>query len=59
MLDDEVYRPEGPYNDPPANSIFEKIDDTTNRCTVCERLVGNSTEARDGHRNEWGCHVDF
>lgn len=46
-----------PFNDPPADSLFEKVSETLNICTVCLATVSNSTEARDAHLNEKGCHV--
>lgn len=39
------------YNDPPYDSPFTKVDDTTNRCGYCEAVVYNNTESRDGHMN--------
>lgn len=45
------------YNDPPHDSLFELVDDTTNRCTICGALVYNNTESRDGHLNRAQCHV--
>lgn len=44
------------YNDPGHDSLFEKLDGETNRCTICGALVYNNTESRDGHLNRTG-HV--
>lgn len=42
------------YNDPPPDSLFEKVDGAINRCKSCGHLVYNNTESRDGHLNR-GC----
>ncbi len=44
-------------NDPPVDSLFEKVDVITNACTICGEETYNNTEARDAHLNEKGCHV--
>lgn len=45
------------YNNPPADSLFYLSPDRrTNECKVCGRTVGNCTESRDAHLNEYGCH---
>lgn len=44
-------------NDPPPDSLFVRISEQHNRCTVCGDVVSNSTEARDAHLSEKGCHV--
>lgn len=46
-----------PFNDPPADSLFRKVDRETCVCKVCDALVANNTEGRDGHLNRAGCHV--
>lgn len=46
-----------PFNDPPADSLFVKVTGETCRCTVCDAEVANSSEARDAHLSEAGCHA--
>jgi hypothetical protein len=45
-----------PYNDPAEDSLFVKLAHDRCRCTVCETVVSNTTEARDAHLSEKGCH---
>lgn len=44
-------------NDPPRDSMFDKLSEQHNRCKMCGTVVGNSTESRDAHMSEKGCHV--
>jgi hypothetical protein len=57
MASRQAPTPNGPFdpplppNDPGPDSLFEKVDEKTNRCLICGALVFNSTEARDAHLN--------
>lgn len=51
------YDPPLPPNDPGPESLFVKISETKNECSICGERMFNSTEARDGHLNRKSCHV--
>lgn len=44
-------------SDPAPDSLFTRISEQHNRCKICGDVVSNSTESRDAHLAEKGCHV--
>jgi hypothetical protein len=52
-----ISQAEQAYNDPPLDSLFRLLSESTNRCTICGAVVYNNTESRDAHLSEKGCHA--